>query len=368
MEEQRPYSGDYGEGSVVTFVVVGAYNDGAGDLAVYSLVETDTGSGRLHRLREKGVGDGAVRAAVVADDLYRSRVTIAGVPASGGSNVRYGFNHRIDDHLGSFNAKYMRYRVVGTQAEYDTLIDEDLYVGVDTLTTAILVGNQQIGYSVVSLQTPMLYQVPEARSRLRVFHGSASMGEIEVVLKLNDGSSEQYSSVSFKGSTEYREVPYGPVVAELYRSGEEVAFARKRGYLPVDSQGTLVLIGPSMDSLGVALLVDTDSNYQSVKFWPDAGATGVERESAEEVATVAVYPNPTSGDAVLSIIGSTEATATVELLTLTGRVVQRWPAVALQRDGTRHFPISTLELASGTYLVRATIAGKVAARLLTVVR
>lgn len=375
MEEVRPYSGHYREGSVVTFFAIGEYRGGSGDLGVYSLVETDTGGGLLYRLREKGVGDGAVRPVSLAADLFKTpntfslEFTLDGVPV-GYDRRWYTFFPRYDDYIGSFNSKFVHYVYDRTKNEStrDTLIDEDLNVGVDTLTTAILVGNQQTGYSVVSLQTPMLYQVGEARSRLRVFHGAASVGGIEVVLRLSDGSSERFGGLRFKGSSEYREVPYGSVVAELYRIGEQEAFARKRGYLPVDSQMTLMLAGPSMDSLGIALLVDTDSNYQSVKFWPDAGATGVEEKERKKMATVAVYPNPTSSNAVLTIAETTNATATVELLTLTGMVLQIWPAVPLHRHSTTLFPISTTELASGTYLLRVQIAGEVVVRPITVVR
>ena len=375
MPEQRSYSRHYQEGSVVTFFAIGEYRGGSGDLGVYSLVETDTGGGLLHRLREKGVGDGAVRPVSLAADLFKTpntfslELTLDGVPV-GYDRRWYTFFPRYDDYIGSFNSKFVHYVYDRTKNEStrDTLIDEDLNVGVDTLTTAILVGNQQTGYSVVSLQTPMLYQVGEARSRLRVFHGAASVGGIEVVLRLSDGSSERFGGLRFKGSSEYREVAYGSVVAELYRIGEQEAFARKRGYLPVDSQMTLMLAGPSMDSLGIALLVDTDSNYQSVKFWPDAGATGVEEKERKKMATVAVYPNPTSSNAVLAIAETTIATATVELLTLTGMVLQIWPAVPLHRHSTTLFPISTTELASGTYLLRVQIAGEVVVRPITVVR
>lgn len=281
MEEQRPYSGHYREGSVVTFVVAGEYGNGSGDLSVYSLVESDTGGGMLHRLREKGVGDGAVRPVWLAADLFKTpntfsiEFTLDGVPV-GYDRRWYTFFPQYYDYVGWFNSKFVHYIYDKTKNEstWDTLIDEDLYVGTDTLTTAILVGTQATGYSVVSLSTPLLYQVSEARSRLRVFHGSSSVGAVDVVLNLSDGSSERFNGVTYKGSSEYRELLYGPVVAELYRSGEQVAFARKRGYLPVDSQMTLLVIGGSEDSLGIALLVDTDSNYQSVKFWPDAGATG----------------------------------------------------------------------------------------------
>lgn len=91
-------------------------------------------------------------------------------------------------------------------------------------------------------------------------------------------------------------------------------------------------------------------------------------EEPQEVATVDMYPNPTSGDLVLTIAGSTNPTATVGLLTLTGKGVQTWPAVPLHRHGTTLFPISTAELASGTYLVRVEVAGEVMTRLITVVK
>ena len=273
MNEVRQYSGSYREGSVVTFFVIGEYGGGSGDLGVYSLVESDSGGGMLHRLREKGVGDGAVRPVSLAADVYTTEYTVDGV-LLGYDPRRYSVVQRVEDFLGTINIKMARRH----QSKRDTLIDEGIYVGTDTLTTAILVGTEGTGYSVVSLATPLVYDLGEARSRLRVFHGSSSVGPVDVVFKLSDGSIERFNGVSYKGSSEYRELLYGPVVAELYRSGEQVAFARKRGYLPVDSQMTLMLIGGSADSLGIALLVDTDSNYQAVKLWPEAGATGVDGE------------------------------------------------------------------------------------------
>lgn len=371
LPEDRPYTGHYREGSVVTFVVVGEYGNGSGDLGVYSLVESDSGGGMLHRLREKGVGDGSVRAVIVASDLYRSRVTIAGAPASGGSNVRYNFNQRLDDHLGSFNAKYMRNRVVGNSEEYDTLIDEDLYVGADTLTTAILVGTEATGYSVVSLATPLVYDLGEARSRLRVFHGASSVGAVDVVFKLSDGSIERFNGVRYKGSSEYRELLYGPVVAELYRSGEQVAFARKRGYLPVDSQMTLMVIGGSEDSLGVALLVDTDSNYQAVKLWPEAGATGVGREEGitgeSKGLNVMVYPNPSSNEARVSFRLEQRSIVGVEICTMTGIVkVSGRPQEYEQGNNEITLPIGALP--AGPYLVRLSTGNQATVRLLTIVR
>ena len=371
LPEDRPYTGHYREGSVVTFVVVGEYGNGSGDLGVYSLVESDSGGGMLHRLREKGVGDGSVRAVIVASDLYRSRVTIAGAPASGGSNVRYNFNQRLDDHLGSFNAKYMRNRVVGNSEEYDTLIDEDLYVGADTLTTAILVGTEATGYSVVSLATPLVYDLGEARSRLRVFHGASSVGAVDVVFKLSDGSIERFNGVRYKGSSEYRELLYGPVVAELYRSGEQVAFARKRGYLPVDSQMTLMVIGGSEDSLGIALLVDTDSNYQAVKLWPEAGATGVGREEGitgePKGLSVMVYPNPSSNEARVSFRLEQRSIVGVEICTMTGIVkVSGRPQEYEQGNNEITLPIGALP--AGPYLVRLSTGNQATVRLLTIVR
>ncbi|KXK57136.1 MAG: hypothetical protein UZ07_CHB004000917 [Chlorobi bacterium OLB7] len=338
---------------------------------MYSLVESDSGGGMLHRLREKGVGDGAVRAVIVASDLYRSRVTIAGAPASGGSNVRYNFNQRLDDHLGSFNAKYMRNRVVGNSEEYDTLIDEDLYVGADTLTTAILVGTEGTGYSVVSLATPLVYQVSEARSRLRVFHGSSSVGPVDVVFKLSDGSIERFNEVSYKGSSEYRELLYGPVVAELYRSGEQVAFARKRGYLPVDSQMTLMVIGGSADSLGIALLVDTDSNYQAVKLWPEAGATGVDGEEGitgeSKGLNVMVYPNPSHDNVQVSFWLEQRLPVQVEVCTMTG-IVKMSGRPQEYEQGNNEITLPIGALPAGPYLVRLSTGNQATVRLVTIVR
>ncbi|MBK8910649.1 MAG: T9SS type A sorting domain-containing protein [Chlorobi bacterium] len=371
MNEVRQYSGSYREGSVVTFFVIGEYGGGSGDLGVYSLVESDSGGGMLHRLREKGVGDGAVRAVIVASDLYRSRVTIAGAPASGGSNVRYNFNQRLDDHLGSFNAKYMRNRVVGNSEEYDTLIDEDLYVGADTLTTAILVGTEGTGYSVVSLATPLVYQVSEARSRLRVFHGSSSVGPVDVVFKLSDGSIERFNEVSYKGSSEYRELLYGPVVAELYRSGEQVAFARKRGYLPVDSQMTLMVIGGSADSLGIALLVDTDSNYQAVNLWPEAGATGVGGEEGitgeSKGLNVMVYPNPSHDNVQVSFWLEQRLPVQVEVCTMTG-IVKMSGRPQEYEQGNNEITLPIGALPAGPYLVRLSTGNQATVRLVTIVR
>jgi len=365
LPEDRPYTGHYREGSVVTFVVVGEYGNGSGDLGVYSLVESDSGGGMLHRLREKGVGDGAVRPVSLAADVYTTEYTVDGV-LLGYDPRRYSVVQRVEDFLGTINIKMARRH----QSKRDTLIDEGIYVGTDTLTTAILVGTEGTGYSVVSLATPLVYDLGEARSRLRVFHGSSSVGPVDVVFKLSDGSIERFNGVSYKGSSEYRELLYGPVVAELYRSGEQVAFARKRGYLPVDSQMTLMVISGSADSLGIALLVDTDSNYQAVKLWPEAGATGVDGEEGitgeSKGLNVMVYPNPSSNEARVSFRLEQRSAVGVEICTMTGTVVM----ISSQQEynaGDHEMVLSTGALPSSTYLVRLSSQGQTTTRLLTIV-
>lgn len=366
LPEDRPYTGHYREGSVVTFVVVGEYGNGSGDLGVYSLVESDSGGGMLHRLREKGVGDGSVRPVSLAADLYTTEYTVDGV-LLGYDPRRYSVVQRVEDFLGTINIKMARRH----QSTRDTLIDEDLYVGADTLTTAILVGTEATGYSVVSLATPLVYDLGEARSRLRVFHGASSVGAVDVVFKLSDGSIERFNGVRYKGSSEYRELLYGPVVAELYRSGEQVAFARKRGYLPVDSQMTLMVIGGSEDSLGIALLVDTDSNYQAVKLWPEAGATGVGREEGitgePKGLSVMVYPNPSSNEARVSFRLEQRSIVGVEICTMTGIVkVSGRPQEYEQGNNEITLPIGALP--AGPYLVRLSTGNQATVRLLTIVR
>jgi len=378
MAEQRPYSRSYREGSVVTFIIVGEYGQGNGDLRVYSLVESDTGQGALHPLREKESGDGAVRPVSLAADLFQTpntfsiEFTLDGVPV-GYDRRWYTFFPQYYDYVGSFNSKFVQYIYDKTKNEstWDTLIDEDLYVGADTLTTAILVGTQATGYSVVSLSTPMLDQVSEARSRLRVFHAANSSGAFDLLLKLSDGSSQQFPGVPFKGSTDYQELPYGPVVAELYRSGEQVPFARKRGYLPVDSQVTLMILGASEDSVGIALLVDTDSNYQAVKFWPDAGTTGVTSEHAvtreSKGLSVMVYPNPTHDKVRVSFRLAQGSAVQVELCTLNGSVVTLLPKQAYAA-GEHELLLPTETLPAATYLLRLSAEGQTTTQALTIVR
>jgi len=132
-----------------------------------------------------------------------------------------------------------------------------------------------------------------------------------------------------------------------------------------------MILGASEDSVGIALLVDTDSNYQAVKFWPDAGTTGVTSEHAvtreSKGLSVMVYPNPTHDKVRVSFRLAQGSAVQVELCTLNGSVVTLLPKQAYAA-GEHELLLPTETLPAATYLLRLSAEGQTTTQALTIVR
>jgi hypothetical protein len=240
----------------------------------------------------------------------------------------------------------------------DTTVGAPYAIEADSMTTVLVMGERpRYAARVITLRAPLRAPLADTVSMVRIVHAvpDADVGRLDVVFRMVDAARIPLLRFAYGSVTDY--VPVVPGAFNVYgyysdRASTEMVLD-EGGEMPRGAYVTAVITGRKSDgTLGVHLLIDSDSAGGPLERLDDRSTLGVPPKEAAHV--LAVAPNPSDGAFVLEVpiaLGDHVTAAVVDAL---GRLVRRiaWDAITSERT----MRIDLAGAPAGSYRVR--IAGE----------
>jgi hypothetical protein len=250
-----------------------------------------------------------------------------------------------DNYVDSLSVKAARSGRGIASAFFDTTA----VFGPDTLATLFLLSTS----SDTTISSVLLYSaeqdLPDSGAAIRFLQGSYDAGNVNIRIRLSDGSFRFIAPFDFKGSSAYIPVKAGRTRVAVFAGNDTtLKLLDVEGRLDEEGLYTAVLTGERLEnSLGVNLLVDTRDAEQvpMILLGPPAG---VRTSTGRESIGLSVAPNPTAADAVLRLRLERAATIDLMLYDLDGVVRMRQSDLRLGA-GTSALDLPIADLPSGSY-------------------
>jgi hypothetical protein len=329
-------------GEAYTLIATGAY---APDSAFQMNLLRDSDSTHQDPLVRMTEPKGAFRVAHVAPNGNPVEIFLDENPGSA-RLLRYRDASALtDNYVDSLSVKAARSGRGIASAFFDTTA----VFGPDTLATLFLLSTS----SDTTISSVLLYSaeqdLPDSGAAIRFLHGSYDAGNVNIRIRLSDGSFRFIAPFDFKGSSAYIPVKAGRTRVAVFAGNDTtLKLLDVEGRLDEEGLYTAVLTGERLEnSLGVNLLVDTRDAEQvpMILLGPPAG---VRTSTGRESIGLSVAPNPTAADAVLRLRLERPATIDLMLYDLDGVVRMRQSDLRLGA-GTSALDLPIADLPSGSY-------------------
>jgi hypothetical protein len=259
------FSGEFLGGRMLTLLI-----QGSGDtINVFALRDDyDSAQSPLQMLHRTGEGTGSCRVVDLVTQSPRIEWRLNGWPS--------GYYRDRADSLEPGEATQLFTDLVGTTYVSGVLHDVGYISGIgvpiapDTASTFFVIAiGKDASVQTAVLRTPLAGTVSPGRTRLRYLHGAPASTDrdhqqnIDIAITSADGSTQRLTGLKLAESTAYSDVPAGPVIMTIYRSGDSVPLLRAQGILP-EGYVTSIPSGNLGDStLSISLLLDRDSPRQA---------------------------------------------------------------------------------------------------------
>jgi len=231
------------------------------------------------------------------------------------------------------------------------VIDSSLEIRGDTLTTVFAVGTvADLTLGAVVLETIRADTPAPGTSHVRLLQACPDCGPLDIGITPGSGPTQGINAIVFRQSTEYLQIPPGPINVKIYADGGTDPILDVSGTLPSDEVVTAIVTGTvAGGSLGVNLLVDSQDGEQRPMILLTRSTTSVWTDPTSPNA-LSVVPNPAPLSTTISYMLPRTTSIRIEVFDLLGRVV----AVAEpgpQHEGPHGVVISTAGIPSGRYVV-----------------
>jgi hypothetical protein len=236
-----------------------------------------------------------------------------------------------------------------------TPVETNATLGVagDSLTSLVVMGPfTGAGPRVLQLFTPVDTVLPESVSMLRIVHAAhaSDIGRLDVVFRSFDGSRIRRDTLAYARVNDYLPVPPGPINVFGYYSdrADTRLILDELGAIPPGVYATALITGTMADgSIGVHLLIDSDTSAQALVRFTDQSTLGAPFADAPRVS---LAPSPATDRARISLTLEQGDHVRAEVIDLMGRIMAT--CEESMSAGDRMMTIDVATLSAGAYVVR----------------
>jgi hypothetical protein len=214
----------------------------------------------------------------------------------------------------------------------------------DTLKTLFTLGPSSDSPPTLRLlTTPRAQEMPVDRGMLRILHAAFLVGTLDVKVIFDDFDQMDSDTMTYGSVVGYRSVPITYTLVRLYRSGNMIRDLKLN--LRAGEYSTLIILGCG-DSLGVALLRDSDTGAQMLRYLAPNPLGDVEQSKIS--TTFAIVPNPAVESATITCPTNDSARMNIALYDTQGRMVSDRNQLP---SGKGTITLSTAAYPAGIYTV-----------------